>query len=86
MKISQAVGIVIAGTLILQIADLAISAYVQDRDIAKNQRIYQQQSPAEIDQSNRELAKDSAFLHDNPSLEEPTHQKLSQTPTKLQPQ
>jgi hypothetical protein len=83
MKISQAVGIIIAGTLILQIADFAISAYVQDRNIAKNQRIRQQQSPAEIDRSNRELAKDYAFLHDNPSLEEPTYQKLSKTPTNV---
>jgi hypothetical protein len=84
MKISQAVGMVIAGTLILQIADFGISAYVRDRDIAKNQRIRQQQSPAEIDRSNRELAEDDAFLHDNLSLEKPTSQKLSKTPTKFQ--
>jgi hypothetical protein len=82
MKISQAVGLVVSGTLILQLAGMAISAYVHDRDIAKNQKIEQQKTPAEIDRSHRELAKDYAFLHDNPTLEEPTYQKLNQAAKK----
>ena len=82
MKMSQAVGIVIAGTLIFQVADIAKSAYLHNKDVAIDQPNHQQKTSAQIDQSNREQAKDYAFLHNNPSLEEPMYQKLSKTAVK----
>lgn len=82
MNMSKAIGIVTAGTLIFYVVDIAKSGYVRDRDIATNQGNHEQQSPAQIDRSNRERAKDYAFLYNNPSLEEPMYQKLSKTATK----
>ena len=79
MKTSQAIGIVAVGTLLFQIADIGKSVYLRGRDVSDSQRIQQQQSPAEIDRANREQAKDYAFLHNNPSLEEPMYQKLTKT-------
>ena len=79
MKTSQAIGIVALGTLLFQIADIGKSVYLRGRDVSDSQRIGQQQSPAEIDRANREQAKDYAFLHNNPSLEEPMYQKLTKT-------
>jgi hypothetical protein len=85
MKISQAIGLVAIGTLLFQMADIARSNYVSDRDTATNQLSPAKYSPAEIDRSNRERAKDYAFLYNNPSLEEPMYQQLTKTAPKSQP-
>jgi hypothetical protein len=82
MKMSQAMGIVTIGTLLFHVADIAKSAYVQDRELTGNQLSPAKYSPAEIDRSNRERAKDYAFLYNNPSLEEPMYQQLSKTAPK----
>jgi hypothetical protein len=82
MKMSQAIGIVTIGTLLFHVADIAKSKYMQDRELAGNHLSHDKHSPAEIDRSNRERAKNYAFLYNNPSLEEPMYQKLSQTASK----
>jgi hypothetical protein len=84
MKMSQAIGIVTIGTLLFHAADIAKSAYIQDRELANTHLNHDKLSPAEIDRSNREQAKDYAFLYNNPSLEEPMYQKLSKTAPKSQ--
>jgi formylmethanofuran dehydrogenase subunit E len=80
MSTLQAVTIVTLGTLVFQIADIGKSVYVRGRDVSQSQRINNHKSAAEIDRSNRELAQNHAFLHNNPKTEEPTSHKLSQTP------
>jgi hypothetical protein len=82
MKMSQAMVMVTIGTLLFHIADIAKSTYVHDRELTRGHLSQDQHSPAEIDRSNRERAKDYAFLYNNPSLEEPMYQKLSKTAPK----
>jgi formylmethanofuran dehydrogenase subunit E len=76
MNMFQAVGIVTAGTIFFQIADIGKSVYLEGRDLSETQRIQSKKTSFEIDRSNRELAKDYAFLHNNPNLEEPMYRKL----------
>jgi hypothetical protein len=76
MNMFQAVGIVTAGTLFFQITDIGKSVYLRGRDLSQTQRIQSKKTPVEIDRSHRELAKDYAFLHNNPNLEEPMYQRL----------
>ncbi len=59
------------------ILGLAIFAGIGIVNKAEQHQNISQQSPAEIDIANRELAKDRAFLYDDPSLEKPIYNQLT---------
>ncbi len=56
---------------------LAIFAGIGIANKTEQHQNLTQQSPAEIDIANRELAKDRAFLYDDPSLEKPIYNQLT---------
>jgi hypothetical protein len=62
---------------IAAILGLAIFAGIGITKKAEQRQNTSQQSPAEIDIANRELAKDRAFLYDDPSLEKPIYNQLT---------
>jgi hypothetical protein len=62
--------------IIAGILGLAIFAGISIANKAEQHQNLSQQSPAEIDIANRELAKDRAFLYDDPSLEKPIYNQL----------
>jgi hypothetical protein len=63
--------------IIVGILGLAILAGIGIAKKAEQHQNISQQSPAEIDIANRELAKDRAFLYDDPSLEKPIYNQLT---------
>ena len=63
--------------IIVGIVGLAIFAGIGIANKAEQHQNLSQQSPAEIDIANRELAKDRAFLYDDPSLEKPIYNQLT---------
>jgi hypothetical protein len=63
--------------LIVGMLGLAILAGIGIVKKAEQHQNLTQQSPAEIDIANRELAKDRAFLYDDPSLEKPIYNQLT---------
>jgi hypothetical protein len=63
--------------LIAGMLGLAILAGIGIVKKAEQHQNLTQQSPAEIDIANRELAKDRAFLYDDPSLEKPIYNQLT---------
>ena len=63
--------------IILGIIGLAIFAGIGIANKTEQHQNLSQQSPAEIDTANRELAKDRAFLFDDPSLEKPIYDRLT---------
>jgi hypothetical protein len=63
---------IIVGTL-----GLAIFAGIGIAKKSEQPQNISQQSPAELDIANRELAKDKAFLYDDPSLEKPIYNQLT---------
>jgi hypothetical protein len=64
--------VIIAGML-----GLATLAGIGIAKKAEQRQNFTQQSPAELDIANRELAKDRAFLYDDPSLEKPIYNQLT---------
>ncbi len=63
--------------VILGILGLSIFAGIGFVNKAEERQNISQQTPAEIDIANRELAKDRAFLYDDPSLEKPIYNQLT---------
>ncbi len=71
-RTTQGFGILILGLAIFEIATIAKINEQQQQSRA-------QLTAPQLDLVNRELAKDEAFLYDNPSLEEPIYKRLTGT-------
>jgi hypothetical protein len=82
-RTTQCFGILILGLAVFQIATILKINEQQQQNRA-------QLTANQLDIVNRELAKDEAFLYDNPSLEEPIYKRLTGTieksPTPTPPQ
>lgn len=63
------------GILLLGVAVFQIPTILKINEQQQQNRV--QLTATQIDIANRELAKDEAFLHDNPSLEEPIYKRLT---------
>jgi hypothetical protein len=75
-RTTQGFGILILGLIVFEIATLFKINEQQQQNRA-------QLTANQLDIVNRELAKDEAFLYDNPSLEEPIYKRLTGTIKKL---
>lgn len=69
-RTTQCFGILLLGLAVFQIPTILKINEQQQQNRA-------QLTATQIDIANRELAKDQAFLHDNPSLEEPIYKRLT---------